>query len=112
MNSSVQLPSQLPLTAAGRFLRGLGSTALGQAISAAGSILLVPLFLHAWGADLYGRWISLTALASYLGLLDMGGQSYVGNLLAAEYVRGNDEEFQRRLSEGVSLFCLIAAIAF
>jgi O-antigen/teichoic acid export membrane protein len=93
-------------------VRGVGSGALGQAISAASSILLVPLFLHAWGADLYGRWISLTALASYLGLMDLGGQSFIGNLLAVEYVRGNDEQFQRKLSEGVSLFCVIAGIGF
>ncbi len=112
MHAAVRLSPQLPSTPANRILRGLGSNVLSLAISGASSILLVPLFLHAWGAPLYGRWITLTALVSYLTLLDLGGQSFFQNLLAAEYARGNDEEFRRKFSEGVSLFCLISALAF
>lgn len=91
----------------GRVWQGLYSSALAQAITTAQNVLLVPLFLAAWGSEGYGRWLTLTALASYLGLLELGGQSYIGNLLAADHVRDDLEGFQKKLSEGVSCFsCL------
>jgi len=107
-----QSNSLLPSTLMVRFGRGVGSTAIGQVVAAVSSILLVPLFLRAWGAEGYGQWLSLTAFISYISLLDFGGQSFIGNLLAREYARGNQGEFQQKLSEGVSLFALIALIAF
>lgn len=102
----------LPTTTLDRLWRGLASTALGQVLSATSSILLVPLFLRAWGADGYGKWVALTAIISYLSLLDLGGQNFIGNMLAREYVRGNENGFHKTLSEGVSLFALIALVAF
>jgi O-antigen/teichoic acid export membrane protein len=95
-----------------RIVRGLGTNALSMAISAASPVLLVPLFLHAWGPELYGRWLALTALVTYLSLVDLGGQNFFGNLLASAFARGDAAEFRDRFSEGVSLFLLIAVIAF
>ena len=95
-----------------RIVTGLASTSLYQIIVAAQSILLVPLFLRAWGADGYGHWLTLTAFVSYLGLVDLGGQNYIGNLLAFEYTRGNVSGFRARLAEGVSLFSLAALVSF
>lgn len=95
-----------------RLLKGLGSTALGQIISAAGPIILVPFFIHAWGSNGYGQWISLTALVSFLQLLDFGGQSFFGNLLAQDYISGTEDNFKQTLSEGLSLFILICGAAF
>jgi O-antigen/teichoic acid export membrane protein len=111
VDSTILPAEKLPSTAAGRVVRGFGSNALSQAISVASSILLVPLYLHAWGAPLYGRWLVLTSLATYLILFDLGGQSFFGNLLASEYARGDSDEFRERFSEGVSLFSFIAVIA-
>jgi O-antigen/teichoic acid export membrane protein len=91
-----------------RLLKGMGSTALSQIIAAGQSLFLVPLYLYAWGTNGYGQWIALTSLISYLALLDLGGQSYIGNLLAIEYARGELQAFQKKLSEGVSLFLGIA----
>src|SRR3990172_4082748 len=96
--------TNLPFTATRRLWRGFGSAALGQFIEVANVILLVPLFCRAWGAAKYGWWISLTALISYLSLLDFGGQNYIGNLLADSYIRKDEAQFRRWLSEGVSLF--------
>lgn len=86
---------------------GVGYSALAQAIAAVQAILLVPFFLWAWGADGYGRWLALTALVSYLGLVDLGGQNYIGNLLAMHHARGDVDAFRKTLSEGVSLFLFI-----
>jgi O-antigen/teichoic acid export membrane protein len=90
-----------------RLWKGLASSAMAQVVGMLNGIMLVPLFLHAWGAEQYGRWLALTAMASYLSLLDLGGQSYIGNLLAIEYVKQNHAEFRKILSTGVSLFIFI-----
>jgi O-antigen/teichoic acid export membrane protein len=95
-----------------RLWRGIASNGLGQILAVANSIVLVPLFIGAWGTDGYGRWLALTALISYLTLLDLGGQAYVGNLLAEAFAQGDMERFHRYLSEGVSLFLAIAVAAF
>lgn len=102
--------SNLPSTATGRLWRALGSVALGQVIAAAGTILLVPLFLRGWGVEKYGWWVSLTALVTYLSLLDFGGQSFIGNMLANSYVRKNESQFCQRFSEGLSLFIVISLV--
>lgn len=94
-----------------RLLLGIGSSGMSQVIAAAQPILLVPLFLRAWGANEYGRWLVLTALVSYLSLLDLGGQNYIGNLLAIDHAQGKREAFREKLSEGVSLFVFIAIAA-
>ena len=94
-----------------RLLLGIGSSGMSQVIAAAQPILLVPLFLRAWGAEEYGRWLVLTALVSYLSMLDLGGQNYIGNLLTIDYGQGKMESFRERLSEGVSLFTFIALAA-
>jgi len=102
----------LPLTAAARFGRGLGSIAFSQAVAAAHAIVLVPLFLRNWGPDLYGRWLSLTALIFYVTLLDFGGQNFIGNLLASSWSRRDEREFRQTLAQGLSLFALLAAVGF
>ena len=94
-----------------RLMLGVGSSGMSQVISAAQPILLVPLFLRAWGTATYGRWLVLTALVSYLSMLDLGGQNYIGNLLAIDYGQGKKEAFREKLSEGVSLFTFIAIAA-
>lgn len=106
------LPVDLPSAALGRFLRGLGSMGVSQALAATSAIVLVPLFLRAWGADVYGKWLALTALISYLTLLDLGGQSYIGNLLAQTFVHHDEEKFRQQLSEAVSLYVFISLAVF
>src|SRR2546423_6444110 len=88
---------------------GVGSAAIGHAVGALLSLGLVPFFLRAWGADGYGRWIALNAIISYLGLLDLGGASYVGNLMSMAHARGDEAAVEKALSDGVSLFLCIGA---
>jgi O-antigen/teichoic acid export membrane protein len=95
-----------------RFCKGMASTFLGQIIVAASPLILVPLFLRAWGGERYGWWLSLTAWASLLKLMDLGGQSFIGNVLAQDYVQGDMAAFRQKLAEGVSLFVVLCAAVF
>ena len=55
-----------------RLFRGIGANFLGQIINIASRIVLVPLFLLAWGADIYGEWLLLSSMVAYLSLTEMG----------------------------------------
>ncbi len=101
-----------PGSAASRTIKGVAVSALNQILSGAQALILVPFFLRAWGTQDYGRWLALSALTSYLALIDFGGQTYVGNLLAIAYGKGDEAAFRRHLSEAMSLFVLIGAGAF
>jgi len=91
---------------------GVAASALGQAVQAFYAVGLVPFFMRSWGAEGYGRWLTLTALVSYLSFLELGGQNYIANLLAVHHVKGEVDSFRKRLSEGVSLFLFMGIAAY
>ena len=96
----------------GRILRGIGAGVVGQVLNIVGRLLLVPLFLAAWGVQAYGEWLMLSSAAAWLALGDLGGQAYFVNRLTAEWVRDGRDEFERILSTGFLLFLLVPAGLF
>lgn len=95
-----------------RLMRGLASSVLGQVLTFTQAILLVPLFLRAWNTDEYGRWLAVLAAVAPLALLDLGGQAFIGNSLAHAFAQGDEEEFRRKASSGLSLFVFLVLAAF
>ena len=63
----------------GRLIRGFGASALGPIVTMVVQVVSVPVFLHFWGARLYGEWLILSAIPSYLALSDIGFGSVAGN---------------------------------
>jgi O-antigen/teichoic acid export membrane protein len=98
--------------AADRFRNGLWQMVLSLAVTSLTPLLLVPLFLRAWGPSAYGRWLTLTAVVSYLSLFDLGGQTFIGNLAAMDFAKGDSEGMRAKFSEGLSLFIAIASAAY
>lgn len=94
-------------TAAHRLVLGLASSAVSQALAGTQTIVLVPFFISAWQAEGYGRWLTLSAIASHLTITTLGGQSYIANVLAIHFGREEQSDFRERLSEAVSLSLLI-----
>lgn len=95
-----------------RILRAFGADTLGQVLNVGVRLLLVPLFLSTWGAESYGEWLILTALAAWFGLGDLGGQLYFINRLTAEWAAGRVDVFQRVLSTGMLLFLVSSTVLF
>jgi len=85
---------------------------LGQVLNVGIRLLLVPLFLSTWGAESYGEWLILTALAAWFSLGDLGGQLYFINRLTAEWAVGRVDVFQRVLSTGLLLFLVSSTVLF
>lgn len=95
-----------------RIIQGIGANFIGQVINLASRILLVPLFLKAWGTDIYGEWLILTSIAAYLSITDFGGQLYIINRLTQLYARAQLDDFRRVLHTGMALFMVVPVILF
>jgi len=79
-----------------------GALASGLAVVAqlVMQILQVPLLLHVWKKEQYGTWVAIFAAFSLLNALDLGHQTYVGNLLNRLYFESR-ELFQQTLASGL-----------
>jgi O-antigen/teichoic acid export membrane protein len=101
-----------PETVRRRLLKGFGAYSIGQVINLALRVLLPPLFLKAWGADLYGEWLVLSAFVAYLSLTDMGGQMYIVNRLTQAYAQQDIPLFRQILHTGLAIFLLVPTAVF
>jgi len=90
-----------------RVIFGSFFTILGEAIGVLKHILLVPLFLRAWGKIIYGEWLTVYALVSYLPLVDIGMQNYVINRLTQKYSEGDIKEFNKIFQSALRLYLII-----
>lgn len=88
-------------------LRAVGAGALGQILNVASRLLLIPLFLSAWGAPAYGEWLMLTSFVAYLSLMEFGGQVYIVNLLTQAASANDVARFREVLQTGLALFLVI-----
>src|SRR3989339_2148055 len=95
-----------------RLFKGIGANFLGQVINIASKIVLVPLFLLAWGADIYGEWLLLSSMVAYLSLTEMGAQLYIVNRMTQAYAHRDNDQFRKILHTGLALFLIIPVIVF
>jgi O-antigen/teichoic acid export membrane protein len=95
-----------------RLIQGIGANFLGQIINIASRVLLVPLFLAAWGAQVYGEWLLLSSIVAYLSLTDLGGQLYIVNRLTQAYAQRDIQLFRKILHTSLCLFLIIPLAAF
>ena len=95
-----------------RLFKGIGANFLGQLINIASRIVLVPLFLLAWGADIYGEWLLLSSMVAYLSLTEMGAQLYIVNRMTQAYAHRDNDQFRKILHTGLALFLIIPIAVF
>jgi O-antigen/teichoic acid export membrane protein len=95
-----------------RLIQGIGANFLGQIINLASRVLLVPLFLTAWGIGVYGEWLLLTSIGAYLSLMDLGGQLYIINRMTQAYAQGDTPLFRKTLHTGLALFLFLPLAVF
>jgi O-antigen/teichoic acid export membrane protein len=75
-----------------------------QLLGAASQFLFVPLFLSTWGSELYGDWLSISALVSYLALADAGMQGFVLNRLSAKAAQDRWDEIRPELASALAMY--------
>lgn len=91
-----------------RLIKHFFAIAGGQIINLLGNLILWPLFLRHWTPLVYGEWIALSSLTSYLGTLDMGVNSAVSNRLLLAYTRGDREEYMRNQHSAAAFYLGLA----
>ena len=62
-----------------RLIAGFGANTFSRLSTTLTQVFSVPVFLSHWGVHLYGEWILLNTIPSYLGLSDVGFGSVAGN---------------------------------
>ena len=62
-----------------RLISGSAAAWFSIFISLCSQILLVPIFLSRWSAEVYGVWLAITALSSLILFIDNGHHNYLGN---------------------------------
>ncbi|HET7212969.1 MAG TPA: hypothetical protein VFL79_05240, partial [Terriglobia bacterium] len=80
----------------------------GHGIAIVGYLLLVPLYLHAWSASLYGEWLTLGSVVAYFSCLHLGVQTWAVNRLTQAYARGDMEEYRRVRDTAFTFYSCLA----
>ena len=93
----------------GRLRRGIGAQAYSQAVLVLIRLGEVPLFLHFWGAQLYGEWLMLAAIPAYLAIAD-GGFASAANREMAMLSGGGDRKGAIAVFQ--STFMLLVVVSF
>ena len=91
-----------------RIARGIGANAFGQAVTIIIQLVGVPILLHAWGTQMYGEWLLLSAIPAYLSMTDLGFSLSAANDMTARVARG---ERAGALAVFQSLGVLVYAVA-
>ena len=82
-----------------------------QLVTVMYQVLTVPLFLKFWGQTLYGDWLTVASMVSYLALANLGMQSYVINLLTQRFVRGEWGDLAREIPSASLMYILAISMA-
>ena len=90
-----------------RIIKGLGANSFGQVVNIIIQLTSVPIFLHFWGADLYGKWLILSAMPGYLSMSDIGFGSVAGNEMTMLTAR---QDYQEALKVFQSAWVFITSV--
>lgn len=90
-----------------RILAALGANVFGQGVTIGSQLLLTPLFFRQWGAAMYGEWLILSSIPTYLNLADAGLGSAAGNEMAMKAAAG-DRRAAQQIFRGALTICGMA----
>lgn len=76
----------------GRILRALVVNVSGIGITLLVQVVSVPILLGAWGVRVYGEWLILSAIPSYVALSDLGVSPVAANSMVMLEASGRHEE--------------------
>ncbi|MFQ6006143.1 MAG: lipopolysaccharide biosynthesis protein [Woeseia sp.] len=93
-----------------RLTKGLGAQAFTQIVNVLIQIGTVPLLIVAWGVELYGEWLILTAIPVYLAMSDVGFPTAATNEMTMAVGRG-DRPAALEAFQSVWLLVLVVSFA-
>ena len=75
-----------------RLLKGLGANAFGHVASIVIQVISVPVFLRAWGVEIYGEWLILSTVPAYFAMSDVGFANVAANEMTMLVANGEREK--------------------
>jgi O-antigen/teichoic acid export membrane protein len=72
-----------------RFLQGFGATAIGPMVTILAQVISVPVLLRSWGPRLYGEWLILSAIPTYIAFSDVGFGNVAANDMTMRVASGD-----------------------
>ncbi len=90
-----------------RLFLGFLSNVVSKFAASVIQLVQVPVFLHFWSVPLYGEWMIVTAIPTYLSLSNMGFGNVAGNEMTMMTARGDRDS---ALSVFQSCWCLISIV--
>ena len=91
-----------------RVVTALVAMSAARAITVAGNVVLVPLFLLAWSPQRYGEWLALSSLVGYMATLDLGMNMASVNRLTGAYARDDLEDYRRSQTTALFFYLVVA----
>ncbi len=101
--------TELPSVTSAPLARNVGWSYANWAVSFLLPLVLVPLFVRYLGAGLYGQWIIILSVVSYLGLAELGFSQAFGNRAAETIAAGRPTELRRLVSSAFFAYAATAA---
>lgn len=81
-----------PTGAAGRIARGLAANIGGMGVTLLIQLVSVPVLLTAWGVPVYGEWLVLSAIPTYVALSDLSFSAVAGNSMTMLVAQGKQAD--------------------
>jgi hypothetical protein len=75
------------------------------------SIVLVPLFIDAWGPSTYQGWVVLYSAGQFLILADFGTTYYFDNSIRMAWAAGKQVEYRRNVALGFGCYFVLFAVS-
>ena len=95
-----------------RLVRASGASGLSLLARMLEQLLLVPVLLAAWSADLFGEWLLIAAIPIYLSLFDLGVVQSGSNELARRAGAGDEQAVRSFFRDYSSFFVKWSAAIF
>jgi len=89
-------------------IKNFSAAAFGQVVNIIIQLISVPVFLNSWGVQLYGEWLILSSIPTYLSMSDFGFSTVAANEMTMIGAQGNRSGV---LSIFQSIFILITLVS-
>ena len=93
-----------------RIIKGIGANSFGMLITIVIQLVSLPLFLHFWDLETYGKWLILSAVPAYLSMADVGIVTSAGNRMTMAMGRKDELEANQIFQSAQAFMAYVCVI--
>ena len=107
--SGAFVPSEAGLKS--RLFSALSAQSLTFISSFIESLVLLPLFIRAWGSPTYQGWVILLSAAQFLTIADLGSSYYFDNSIRMAWTAGKERSYERNVAVCLACCSILFSLA-